>query len=199
MPFGAEVVPDEWSTMARSSAWRSARSSGRSCPANASTSLGRIARTIGTGRRHLAALGDLLSPPKLTIAAGARLLHERRQLALVEHGRQRGQDDPAVQAPEHGDGGLDRVAAQQHDDFAGVHAARREAVRDADRGAMELLVGHPAVVEDERDACPGPRRARAANSFHRSPVPPVALRVIALGLRLEGQRGLAQPRHSYTR
>ena len=158
-------------------------SAGRSCaarrrrpPAGAVSSSRRSPATL----RHFAIS---FSPPKLTIARRLRLLDQGRQLGLVEHRRQRREHHAAVQAPEHRDRRLDRVAAQQDHDLAGLDAGLREAVGHADRGAAELGVGDRAVVEDQRDPVGvllrarvevAPEVARLASSPPRSSARPPA-------------------------
>ena len=123
MPFGADVVPDECMTIARSSAWRALRSAGRSSAAIASTCSGRTSSSVRRSPATSRHFAISFSPPKVTIAVALRLLDQRRELGLVEHRRQRRQHDAAVQAPEHRDRGLDRVAAEQDHDIAGLDAA----------------------------------------------------------------------------
>ena len=134
--------------------------------------------------RHLAALGDLLLATEGHDRPRARLLGQRRHLRLVEHRRQRGEHDAAVQAPEHRDRGLDRVAAEQDHDLPRPDARVRQPVRDGDRRAAQLCIRHRAVLEDQGDA----RSVLARTRIEVAPqitVLPVALRVVALGLRLE--------------
>ena len=72
-----------------------------------------------------------------------------------------------------------------------------EPVRDGDRGAAQLRVGHRAVVEHQGHAVGVLVRARVEVAPQVA-LPPVALRVVALGLRLERQRRRGHrvsPRH----
>ena len=137
--------------------------------------------------RHLAAFRDLLVAAEAHDRGRLRLLDQSRHLGLVEHRRQRCEHHAAVQAPEHRDRRLDRVAAQQDHDLAGLDAALREAVGHPDRGAAELRVGDRAALEEQRDPVGVLLRARVELAPEVA-LSPVALRVVALGLRLEGQR-----------
>jgi hypothetical protein len=81
------------------------------------------------------------------------------------------------------------MPAEQDHDIARGHPTLGEAGRHPDRHAAELLEGHLAVVEDQR------RLVRVLVDARREVAPqvafaPVALGVVAIGLRLERQRRL---------
>jgi hypothetical protein len=62
----------------------------------------------------------------------------------------------------------------------------------ADRGAAQLVVGDPPVVEDQREPI-GVLACARVELLPEITVAPIVLRVVALGLRLVGQR---RPGHS---
>ena len=108
----------------------------------------------------LAALVGLLLATEGDEGARRRLLDQRRQLRHVEHRRQRREHDAAVQATEHRNRRLDRVAPEQHDDVARLDAGIAQLARDAERGLAQAAVGDSAVVEDEGRAVRAFERAR---------------------------------------
>ena len=183
-------MPDECRTTARSSACAArVRSACWSCAAKASTSPSEHRQQRQPVAGHLAALRDLLLAAEADDRGRLRLIDERRQLGLVEHRRQRRQHDPAMQAAEHRDRGLDRVPTQQDHDVAGLDATVREAVGHAQGRAAELVVRDPPVVEHQGHAVAVLLCARVEIAPQVS-VAPITLGVVALGLRLKGQRRL---------
>ena len=150
-------------------------------------------RQHGEQEGHL--VGDLHALRDLALAAegdealGAGLRQERRELRRVEHRRQRREHDAAVQAPEHRDRGLDRMAAEEDDHVPRLHTAVGEPARHADRGAAQSGEGDLAVLEDQGHLV----RVLLDSAVEVLPevaVAPVPVGVVALGLRLERQRGL---------
>ena len=191
MPFGSDVVPEEWMTTATSSASRAVRSSGASSASRSSTCSGaeRDERVdVCATCSHLAISR---SPPNATIARAPVCRLTADELGGVEHRRQRREHGAAVQAAEQRDGGLDRVAPEQDDGVARLHAGGGEPRGQRERRAAQLRVGDGAVVEHERRLA-GPRCGARGEVLPQVPEAPVALRVEALGLGLEAQRGHPQ-------
>ena len=174
MPFGADVVPDECMTIAMSSASALAALVGRvlgdQLVQRVAGSRSDSSSTSGAACSHLAIS---FSPPKPTIAFARVWPTSAESCADVEHRRQRREHDAAVQAAEHRDRGLDRVAAEQHDHVARLHRAGGQPRGQRDGGAAQLVVGDAPVVEDQRDLVRAARaRAReVAPQVARSPVP----------------------------
>ena len=115
-----------------------------------------------------------------------RLRDQRRELSLVEHRRQRRDDDAAVHAAEHRHRRLDRVAAEEDHDVPGLDAALREPHRHADGRPPELIECEDAIVEDQRRLLRVLRGATGKVAPQIS-VTPVPLGVIAIGFGLERQ------------
>ena len=191
MPFGSDVVPEEWMTT-RDVVGVAGRAFVRRVLGEQGVERVRPERDERVDvLRDVLARGDLAVAAERDDRAGAGLPAHRLDLGGVEHRRQRREHGAAVQAAEHRDGGLDRVAPEQDDDVARLHAGGGEPRGERERRAAQFRVRHGAVVEHERRRA-GPRCGARGEVLPQVPGAPVALRVEARGLGLEAQRGHPQ-------
>jgi hypothetical protein len=177
MPLGVDVVRSARVVLAR-------RVLGDQLVERGGTQGNQVAHVRG----GLLALRDLLLAAERHDRLCARLGAERRYLRDAEHGRQRREDDPTVQAPEQRDGRLDRVAPEQHDDVARGDRCGGQPGRQRHGCAAQLAICDAPVVEEERDLLRLSVRGRGEVAPEVAG-PPVPLGVVALRLLLEPQRG----------
>ena len=185
MPLGSDVVPEEWSSAARSSALTPDRSA---CGWLAVA--GDVAGAQGEHDRHLTAqlpaFGMLGLGAERDDSLGVRLTGQRRQLLCPEHRRQRRRDRTPVPACEQCHRRLDAVTAEEEDDVSGADGMRGEPPGEGDRRALQPGVADVPVTGDERVL----GRSQTGAGGELGPEitwPPVALGVVALGVRLESQ------------
>ena len=151
---------------------------------------GDIAGAQGQHHRHLVfqlpAFGMLGLGAERDDGLGVRLAGQCRQLLCPEHRRQRRRDRTAVQAGEQRHRRLNAVTAEEEDDVSGADGMRSEPPGEGDRRALQPGVADVPVTGDERVL----GRSQAGAGGELGPEitrPPVALGVVALGVRLESQ------------
>ena len=182
MPFGADVVPDECRTRARASAWRASRSSLSSWMGSSGATVKSGSRSPATSR-HLAIS---FSPPKLTIAFASVCSTSAAICVWLNIGGSGASTTPRCRQPSIATAASIEWRPSRTTTSTGADPGLGEAIGERDRGAAQLAVGHLALIEHERHAVGVLVRARIEIAPQIA-VSPIALRVVPLGLRLEGQ------------